>query len=119
MSEAVYMWMIGGYIALMAIFTKVAYSDPNFYLGFLEKLISKLSVYLSIITGSIWIGLYISYKYAKDKLNLTPEQSKLYLTDYNGFILPLSLLFFAFCFASMYGSFLIIVAENKKRPTPR
>lgn len=119
MSEALYMWMIGGYIALLALFTKVAYSDPNFYLEFLENLISKLSVYLAIITGSIWFGLYFSYEYAKANLKLTLEQSKLLSIDYNGFILPLSLFFLALCIAYMYCTFLIIVAQKKKRSTPR
>jgi len=51
MSETVYLWLIGGFIALMAVFTKVAYSDPNFYKEFLEKIIFKLNFYSIFITG--------------------------------------------------------------------
>ena len=54
MSEDLYKWLIGGFIALMAIFTKVAYSDPDFYLEFLEKIVSKVSFYL-FISAISWL----------------------------------------------------------------
>ncbi|WP_342606297.1 hypothetical protein [Pantoea agglomerans] len=119
MSEAVYMSVIGGYLALMGTFTKVAYSDPSFYLDFLEKILSKISVYLSFIIGSFWIGLYVSRAYAERNLNLSPEQSKIYLSDYSSFTFPLSLLYFACCAAYVYSFFLLFLAENKKRSTHR
>lgn len=119
MSEALYMWMIGGFVVLMSIFTKVAYSDPTFYMEFLEKIISKLSFYLVLMTGSLWVGLYLSHNYAETKLNLSPEQSKLYSTAYNDFTNPLSMLYFSLCIAYAYSFFLIFVAEKKKKTTPQ
>lgn len=119
MSEDLYMWMIGGFVVLMSIFTKVAYSDPTFYVEFLEKIISKLSFYLVLMTGSLWVGLYLSHNYAETRLNLTPEQSKLYSTAYNNFTNPLSMLYIACCIAYAYSFFLTFVAEKKKSSTPR
>lgn len=113
------MRMIGGFLVLMNIFTKIAYSDPTFYMESLEKIISKLSFYLVLTTGSLWIGLYLRHNYSETKLNLSPEQSKRYSIAYNNFTNPLSMLYFAFCIAYAYSFFLIFVAEKKKHSTPR
>lgn len=119
MSEDVYMWAIGGFLTLMGMFTKVAYSEPNFYMGFLEKIISKLSFYLLIILGSFWLGLYLSQYYAQKNLKLSPEQLKIYLTDYNQVITPLSMIYFACSISHAYSFFLVFVAKNKKIFTTR
>ncbi|WP_312216993.1 hypothetical protein [Pantoea vagans] len=115
MSEALYMWVIGGYFVLMAVFTKVAYSDPNFYTGFLEKVIATLTGIIFLCSGSLWLGLSIGHTYAVSKLNLTPEQLKMYSTDYNNFTNPISLVYLGSIIAYGYSFFLTFLAETKRK----
>lgn len=119
MSEAVYMWVIGGFFVLMAVFTKVAYSDPNFYTGFLEKVIGSLAGVIFICSGSLWLGLSISHNYAVGKLNLSPEQLKMYSTDYNAFTTPIALAYIGSIIAYGYSFFLMFLAETKKKSQPK
>ena len=115
MSEALYMWVIGGFLLLMGVFTKVAYSDPDFYMGFLEKVIASLAGIIFLCSGSLWLGLSIAHSYALTKLNLSPEQLKMYSTDYNEYTNPIALAYIGAIFAYGYSFFLMFLANTKKK----
>lgn len=117
MSVSVYMWVIGGFVALMGVFTKVAYSDPSFYTEFLEKIINKVSFCIFICSGSLWLGLSIGHSYAAKKLGLSPEQLTRYSTDYDNFTSPIILVYWLSILAFFYSFFLVFVAEKKRVPT--
>jgi hypothetical protein len=113
MSESVLMWAVGGFLVFCAAMTKVSYTDPKFYISFLEPTLSKVCTYITISAYFLWGGLFISKKYVELKLHLTDEQMKIYNADYDWITNPILLILIFAVLSYLYTSYLILVALKK------
>jgi len=61
-------WLIGIYLGCFLGLLKMAYSDPKFYLDYIDKKFSYVCYTCFIICGALWAGLYLSRGYAIDNI---------------------------------------------------
>lgn len=115
MNGEMFRWAVGGFLLFLCILTKIAYSDPKFFTDFVEKKVDKVSWLVFLCTGSVWVGLAISYSYVEKKLGLSPEQLKMYNTDYQDFTSYVTFAYYCAIATLGYNIFLNLLASYKKK----
>ncbi|PKE29651.1 hypothetical protein CWS43_16600 [Rahnella sp. AA] len=76
-------WLIGIYLGCFLGLLKMAYSDPKFYLDYIDKKFSYVCYTCFIICGALWAGLFLSRGYVMDNIDLISEQQTLIDKEYN------------------------------------
>lgn len=76
-------WLIGIYLGCFLGLLKMAYSDPKFYLDYIDKKFSYVCYTCFIVCGALWAGLFLSRGYVMDNIDLISEQQTLIDKEYN------------------------------------
>lgn len=76
-------WLIGIYLGCFLGLLKMAYSDPKFYLEYIDKKFTYVCYTCFIVCGALWFGLYSARGYAIDNIDLISEQLTLIDKEYN------------------------------------
>jgi len=75
-------WLIGIYLGCFLGLLKMAYSDPKFYLDYIDKKFSYVCYTCFIVCGALWAGLFLSRGYVMDNIDLISEQQTLIDKEY-------------------------------------
>jgi hypothetical protein len=92
---------------------KVAYSDPKFYLEYINKKLTYFSYTSLVASGFLWLGIYSTRGYVVDNIDLISEQLAVLDKGYNHIISYLLVVIIA-SILSFVGSLLFIDIARKK-----
>ncbi|WP_413531269.1 hypothetical protein [Rahnella inusitata] len=76
-------WLIGIYLGCFLGLLKMAYSDPKFYLEYIDRKFSYVCYTCLIAFSAFWCGLYVARGYVIDNIDLISEQLTLIDKEYN------------------------------------
>ncbi|WP_226790114.1 hypothetical protein [Rahnella sikkimica] len=76
-------WLIGIYLGCFLGLLKMAYSDPKFYLDYIDKKFSYVCYTCFIVCGALWAGFFLARSYVIDNIDLISEQQTLIDKEYN------------------------------------
>jgi len=76
-------WLIGIYLGCFLGLLKMAYSDPKFYLEYIDRKFSYVCYTCLIGFSAFWCGIYVARGYVIDNIDLISEQLTLIDKEYN------------------------------------
>lgn len=106
-------WLIGIYMGCFLGLLKVAYSDPTFYLEYINKKLTYFCYTSLVASGFLWLGIYSTRGYVVDNIDLISEQLAVLDKEYNHIISYLVVVIIASTL-SFLGSLLFIDIARKK-----
>ncbi|MCE0813137.1 hypothetical protein [Buttiauxella sp. S04-F03] len=107
-------WLIGIYFGCFFGLLKVAYSDPKFYLEYIDKKLTWFCYTCMIAFSAFWYGLYACKSYTIDNIDLISEQLAHLDKEYNYVTSYLLVLIITSCLSFAASILYIDVARRKQ-----